>query len=133
MENLSDEEQGRIWSDLYHGAQRILRRRGQEDAFGRGDYWILEDNYGPPQHKIYVNNLRMIDPAIVYALQKLLVPYPDWSWVIAIDLPAAGKGWPEMGLIVRKHEIIDGLKRELFSEEFQSLEYEGARPGTDRD
>ncbi|MBN9048261.1 MAG: hypothetical protein J0H78_02295 [Rhizobiales bacterium] len=133
MKTLSDEEQGRIWSDLYHGAQKILHRRGRENAFGRGDYWILEDNYGPLQHKIYINNLRMIDPGIVHALQKLLTPYPDWSWVIAIDLSTAGKSWPEMGLIVRKHEIVDGLKRELFPKEFRSLQYEGARPGTDRD
>ncbi len=133
MENLSDVEQARIWSILYDGAQKILRRRGREDAFGRGDYWILEDNYGPPQHKIYINNLRMLDSEIVRALQTLLTPYPDWSWVVALDVSAVGDAWPEMGLIVRRDEIVDGLQRDYFPEEFRGLRYDGARIGTDRD
>jgi hypothetical protein len=44
-----------------------------------------------------------------------------------------GKNWPEMGLIVRSHEIVDGLRRDLFPPEYQNIHYEGSRPGTDQD
>jgi hypothetical protein len=38
-----------------------------------------------------------------------------------------------MGLTIRDHEIIDGLQRQYFPREFQSIRYRGSRPGTERD
>ena len=35
-----------------------------------------------------------------------------------------------MGLTIRKHEIIDGLQRQYFPEEFQSFRYADSKPGT---
>lgn len=53
--------------------------------------------------------------------------------VIAVYVPAVGKTWPDMGLTIRKNEIVDGLQRNHFPPEFQALHYEGSRPGTERD
>jgi len=38
-----------------------------------------------------------------------------------------------MGLYIRPHEIIDALQRQYLPAEFQTVEYEGARRGTERD
>lgn len=126
------DEQERVFSILYDQALRYLSEFGRDDWSG-GDFWLLEDNYGPQQHKLHIYNYRMLAPAIIRGLQTLLEEHPDWAWVVVVLPHGVPDGWPEMGLIVRKHEIIDGLKRELSPEEFQSLKYEGARPGTDRD
>jgi hypothetical protein len=51
------------------------------------------------------------------------------SSAAAVLLP----GWPQMGLIVRSHEIIDGLQRQFFPAELKTIQYDGSRRGTDRD
>jgi hypothetical protein len=38
-----------------------------------------------------------------------------------------------MGLYIRAHEIIDGLRREYFPEPYRSYQYDGSRPGTEDD
>jgi hypothetical protein len=50
--------------------------------------------------------------------------------VIAI---ASHNAWPDMGLYVRHHEIIDGLQREYFPAEYRGFQYENARVGTEND
>jgi hypothetical protein len=53
--------------------------------------------------------------------------------VVALYIRGGGENWPEMGLIIRGPEIIDGLQRQYFPAEYRNLAYEGSRPGTDRD
>jgi hypothetical protein len=48
-----------------------------------------------------------------------------------VSLGVRGKHWPEMGLIVRAREIVDGLQKSFFPEEFRSLRYEGSRAPDD--
>ncbi len=124
-----DAEQERVWSILYDRLQKILRQFGKEDFIARADYWLLDDNWGPRQHKLYVNNLKMLAPPIVKRLQASLAEFPDWEIVAAVALEGPGKSWPEMGLIIRANEIVDGLQRQYFPKEFQGIEYEGSRPG----
>jgi len=64
---------------------------------------------------------------VIKSLQTLLSTYPNWEIVIAVGSPEK-KNWPPMGLVIRDDEIIDGLQRQYFSNEFQNLEYEGSRP-----
>jgi hypothetical protein len=76
----------------------------------------------------------MLDPKIVNALRLLLREFAGWEIVIAIYVrPPEGDSWPDMGLIIREHEIIDGLQRQYFPPEYRSIQYEGSRVGTDRD
>jgi hypothetical protein len=133
MSESDDEEQGAEWEALYEQLSRALAPFGKSDAFGEGDYWIVDDNYGPPQHKVYFWNLAMLKPEIVDALRASLREFPDWEIVVAVDVPVTGDNWPNMGLIIRKNEIVDGLQRQYFPPEYQSIQYEGSRVGTDRD
>jgi hypothetical protein len=128
-----DDEQWRIWDSLYEQIQAILNRFGVEDHLGRADYLLVDDNYGWQQHNIEIHKLRMLDPELVKALKALLRQAPDWQIVIVVDIPGTEQTWPRMGLIIRDHEIIDGLQREYLPPEFQALAYEGSRPGTGYD
>lgn len=134
MANLNDEaEQARIWELLYDRVRALLLTFGSEDYRDTADCWVDDDNVGTLQQKIYVRNLSLLRPAIVNSLQRLLAEFPEWEIMIGVSVPGLGRAWPEMGLIIRANEIVDGLQRQYFPKEFQSFVYEGSRRGTDRD
>ena len=123
----NDAEQWRQWDLIYARLGEIMRRYGKEDWLGHADYWIVSDNYGPRQHTIYIQNLKMLSPDIVRQLQASLTDYPDWEIMLDVSSEQYSQTWPTMGLTVRAHEIIDNLKRQYFPKEFQVIEYEGSR------
>ncbi|MBI3705421.1 MAG: hypothetical protein HY244_16610 [Rhizobiales bacterium] len=128
MANQNDDvEQARVWDILYARLQEILRPFGKDDFLGRGDYWIVDDNWGPRRHTIYINNLEMLAPSIVKLIQASLADYPDWEIVADVSSKQYAQLWPAMGLIIRSHEIIDGLQRQYFPKEFQGIEYDGSK------
>lgn len=128
----NDTEQVRIWEILYARLQDILCQFGKEDWLGRADYWLLDDNWGPPQHMLHIHNLKMIAPAIVRLMQASLEEYPDWEIVVGISPEQYGGSWPPMGLTIRADEIVDDLEREYFPKEFQGFVYKDSRPGDAR-
>ena len=122
-----DLEQMRIWEMLYVRLKDTLDELGREDWRGHGDYWIISDNWGIPQHKLHINNLDLLAPSVVKLLQGILADCPGWEIVVAIDLEEKGFHWPDMGLTIRPHEIIDELQREYFPKQYQGIKYERSR------
>lgn len=116
------------WSAVYEAIAGVLRKHGTEDPYGKGDYWILDENWGPRQQKVEFHNLRMLSPPIIYALRDVLQAYADWEIVIGIDVPGKENDWPPMGLIVRDREIVDGLQRSYLPPPLHDLAYEGSGP-----
>ncbi len=127
------DEQIELWQGLYDKVCDVLELFGTEDSHRQGDFWVHDNYWGHPQIKIYVHNLTLLKPEVVKLLRGTLVEFPGWEIVLAVANLDEGKAWPEMGLIIRSHEIIDGLQRRYFSREFQNIRYEGSKPGTDRD
>ena len=115
-------KQERAWGVLYDHLQKVMRPLGRESVID-GDYWLLDDNWGVAQHKLHVNNLKLLDPKIVKQLQACLQGYPDWEVVVAVGPLDPGESWPEMGLIIRLHQIVDDLQRRYLPPEFQSIKY----------
>jgi hypothetical protein len=133
MDANDESDQERAWGALYDRIGDLLRPLAVENAFREGDYWLVDENWGVYQHKLEIQKLELLRPHVVKALQALLNGYRDWEIVVSVDVPGTEKSWPAMGLIIRDDEIIDGLQRQYFPLEFQSIAYEGSRPGTDRD
>src|SRR5207302_657725 len=106
---------------------------GTEDARKPGDYWVHDSYWGYPQAKIYINNLALLRPPVIKLLQQVLADFPGWEIMVAVSVRGSGETWPKMGLTIRAPEIVDGLQRQYFPKEFQNIEYEGSRRGTDRD
>lgn len=129
---VSDRQEA-AWERLYADISRTLARFGREDAFGQADYVLVDDNWGNYQHKVEIQNLALLRPHVVAALQGLLHDRLDWEIVIGVGAPVQQADWPPMGLTIRSHEIVDGLQRQHLPPEFQDLNYAGSRPGTDRD
>ena len=132
-EEINSDEQTIEWEKLYGQIVLWLQKFGADNAFGDADFWVLDDNWGPNQQKVYVNALAMLEPKIVAGLRNLLRDFPKWEIVVAVAVSGAGNDWPNMGLTIRASEIIDGLQRSYFPAEFQSFYYEGSKRGTERD
>jgi hypothetical protein len=131
--NSTDDVRDRIWGDLYRKIVVLLRRYGKEEPTGDGDYWVVDDNYGWRRHTVNIFNLKMLNPTVVAALRDLLTDLPDWAIVLALDIPGKEDVWPPMGVTIRRHEIIDGLRREYLPEPYRRLVIPGSRPGTGYD
>jgi hypothetical protein len=127
------DEQAIEWDLLYRKVRRLFLHFGTEDFRRTADCWIDDDNLGTKQQKIYIRSLALLRPEVIKTLQRLLTDFSDWEIVIAVSVPGLGETWPDMGLTIRTHEIIDGLQRQYFPREFQNFEYQNSRPGTDRD
>jgi hypothetical protein len=109
----------------------VLRHFGIPDSLTRdGDYTVHGDYLGHPEVVVFVGNLAMMAPNIVSQLHDVIREFPGWQIVMTVAVRGHYKDWPNMGLYIRPHEIIDGLQRQFFPTEFQALEYPGARPGT---
>ena len=117
-----DERQWDEWEALYEKIKTVLARWGVEDAFGEGDYLIVDDNYGWWRHSIEIHTLKMLDPRIAAELQALLVDYPDWRIVMSVDIPGK-ESWPPMGIVIERDKIIDGLQRSYLPPEYQNLKF----------
>ncbi|MBX3519053.1 MAG: hypothetical protein KF835_03440 [Xanthobacteraceae bacterium] len=122
----------RRWVLLYPEIVKTLGKFGVEDELGNEDFWVFGDYWGYPQHKIFFNRLHMLLPEVITSLQDLL-DNDDWEFVVTISTRGEGENWPDMGLKIRRNQIIDGLQRQYFPPEYQSIQYEGSRVGTDKD
>jgi len=132
MEDI-DRIQDETWAQLHQAVIDTLAQYGTENAFGDGDYWINHDNYGWARIQLGIQNLNLYRPAIVDELRALLRGLPDWAITMAVDVVGKEKSWPLMGLTIRKHEIIDGLRRDILPDVFQTYHYADSRPGTGYD
>ena len=120
-------QQDKEWLILHDRITETLDRFGQKNAFGRGDYWLLDDNLGLHRMELEFQNLSLFQPHIIKSLQALLVDYPDWEITVRVDVPGKEKSWPGMGLIVACDEIIDQLQRDYLPPEFRNFTYEGGQ------
>jgi hypothetical protein len=121
--------QEQTWDVTYDRLEATLHRFGKEDYLGRADYWLLDEDWGSPQHFLYIHNLHLLSPEIVNQLQHVLKPFPQWELIAEVARRGPTASWPIMGLIVRAHEIVDGLRRDFLPAEIRNFTYEGSRPG----
>lgn len=129
-DNARYEQQVRTFESLVQAVNAVLEQCGKHDSLEPGDYSVYEDYWGFSQVKVSIANLKMLEPVVIQKLQQVIKAYPGWEIVVAVVHRPNYRDWPEMGLYIRSHEIIDGLRRQYFPKEFQNIEYEGARRGT---
>ncbi|MGV3633123.1 MAG: hypothetical protein ACO1NY_02160 [Pseudorhodoplanes sp.] len=123
MSNDADAAQERDWQILHDRIANVLDQFGRRDAFGRGDYWLVDDNWGQCRHLIEIQNLNLLQPHIVKALQAELADYPRWEICAVVDVVREDGNWPGMGLIIYSDEIVDKLVRAYLPPEFRDVRY----------
>jgi hypothetical protein len=115
------------WKILHDRIAYTLDRYGKMDAFGKGDYWLVDEDLGLYRQKLEVQNLDFLQPHIIKSLQTLLDGYPDWEIMFRIAVVGKENEWPAMGLIIHDDGIIDDLQREYLPVEFRGVVYEGSK------
>jgi hypothetical protein len=131
----------RIWEPPFELFERMdakaescLRRHAKKTGASYGDDCYVRGDYlGWSQVDIFIGDLKVLTPALVKDLRKILRGHSRWQINVVIAANPTSEDWPDTGMFVREHEIIDGLQRAYFPPEFQSLAFEGARPGTVND
>jgi hypothetical protein len=82
----ADIKQYRDWERLYKRLLRVLGKHGANDAFGYGDYFLIDDYYCSTQHKVEYAKPEFLTDAIVTDVQRALLPYAeDWEVIFAPD------------------------------------------------
>ena len=128
------DEQNDMFEHLRCRVDDLLKRFGKPDSLIEyGDYAVHGDYNGYPQVVAFVHNLDLLRPVVASELQQLVSSYPGWEIVVTVAVRGHYDDWPNMGLYIRPHEIIDGLQRQYFPKELQDLKYPGAGPGTEND
>jgi hypothetical protein len=116
-------QQERDWGVLHERISETLRKFGTEDHFGKGDYLLVDDNYGWQRHIVEVQTLHLFKIPVVKKLQSLLQGFPDWEINMVVDVPGTEETWPNMGITIRANSIIDDLQRQYLPKEFEDVRY----------
>ena len=106
----------------YIDMRETCKPYGENDNRGNGDYWVMDDDYGCRQHRLYINNLELLRTPLVEELYDLVrTKWPEWSimFIIAIE-----DHWPDMGMIIEADGIKDDLQRKFFPADYQSLPFD---------
>ena len=120
MSAYTSADQERDWQILHDAITRVLDKFGRKNAFGDGDYWLVDDNYGTRRHRLEVQNLDLFRIDILRQLQATLAGFADWCITVQVDVLGKEKIWPGMGVIVYEDEIVDELQREFLPERFRN-------------
>ena len=129
----SESKQQREWPLLHDLVDATMQRFGEKNAFRKGDYWLLDENWGWWQQQLEVQNLNLLAPNVIAALQGVLVAYPDWQITIRVDVPGKEDVWPGMGLVIEQDGIVDDLQRQYLPADIQRFRYANVQGSPDRD
>lgn|SRR5215813_14048425 len=74
------------WVALYDRLRRLLAGFGKNDAFGEGDYWLVDDDWAGRHQKICITNPRFWSLTIQERVRQLLEDgFDDWGVYIVFE------------------------------------------------
>lgn len=115
------ERQSYLWEQSYAALLAVLERHGTSSATGKGDFWLLDDNYGGPEHLLTIFWLEALTASLLGELQSVLrAPALDgWTIRVALDLPGAdGASTPPEGLILGAQAVEEHWDRQALQARF---------------
>jgi hypothetical protein len=120
------------FESLRNSVIQLMKQFGKPDFVdGKGDFCVIGDYWGYPQIKIDIHELALLQPNIVRSLQQVLSRFPEWEIVYTVVVEDHLYDWPDMGLYIRSHEILDTLQRQYLPKSLQDIKYEGSRRMTE--
>lgn len=94
-------EEDRETRKLYHSLEQLLAAHGTSNAFGEGDYWIVDDSWVPLSHKVCIFNIELLTPQLVDEVQHLLKDeFPACHLWFQIEVREPGAEVPLPGIRV---------------------------------
>lgn len=83
------DHQEKEWDALYAELGALLGKHGTENAFGDADFWIVDDNYGNPQHKVCMHRIAFLTRPLAIEVQRVLRKY-SLAWEVLFSLDKEG-------------------------------------------
>jgi hypothetical protein len=103
---VTDEHQRQEWATLYAELKALLGKHGKEDPYGNGDFWIVDDNYGSPQHKVCVFQVSFLTQPVAHEVQRTLRKHSlPWEVLFAFDKTDSRRHPNDLGITVHKANI----------------------------
>ncbi len=98
------------WKRLYDALVLTCKRFGDENAFGRADFWVVDDDYGDHNQKVCVSSLNFLTPEVAQAIQQCVreAGFAGAQVMVALELQGdVGEKVPAEGLIVNADGITE--------------------------
>jgi len=113
-------ERAEVWRELYSLLRALCLRSGVESPYGKGDFWIVDDDWGGQLHKICVFRISFITKRLVGDIQALLqTQFADWGVMFQLEILNAVETIPPEGLVVYADAIEEAWDRDLLIRVFQ--------------
>lgn len=91
------------WKILYDAVRSVCANHGAEDPYGKGDYWVVDDNWGGVSQKLVVSSPAFLTPRLVAELADCIARTQLYGAqifvVLELNVPD-GKLPPMMGLLI---------------------------------
>jgi hypothetical protein len=116
-------EEARKTRELYESLEHLLSAHGKSDAFGNGDYWIVDDGWAPLSHKVCIFTIEFLTPRLAAEVQGLLKEkFPAYAVWFQIEVLEPGVEIPLPGIRVFadriEHDWDRDRMRSLFKDRF---------------
>ena len=119
--NDHDELQQREWDALYAELGALLDEHGKQNPYGDGDFWVVDDNYGSPQHKVCVTRVSFLTRPVALEVQRILRKYSlAWEVLFSLDKAELRPTANDLGVLVRKTDIQEHWSAERMQQAFGS-------------
>ena len=117
-------EDARQTRELYDALEQLLAAHGTSNAFGEGDYWIVDDSWVPLSHKVCIFNIEFLTPQLVGEVQHLLKDkFPACHLWFQIEVREPGAEVPLPGIRVfpdrMEHDWDRDKLRSIFTDRFR--------------
>ncbi|MCH8622560.1 hypothetical protein [Undibacterium sp. TS12] len=90
------------WEIVYQKMLLILSTRGKNDAFGDGDFWLVDDDWGANQQKVCIFNPEFLTLKLVDDLKNILRKNAlNWSIIVTLEIPDV----PPEGVIISDSSV----------------------------
>ncbi|HWT18507.1 MAG TPA: hypothetical protein VN280_06295 [Variovorax sp.] len=93
------------WQALYDALHSALASRGAEDACGKGDYWLVDDDYGDTTQKLCVFRPSLLEPSLIPLFQKTLGTYSHWRLMVQLEVQVDGVLDTSNGFVVYSNKV----------------------------
>jgi hypothetical protein len=100
------EAEDRDTRELYTSLDELLGKHGKSNAFGDGDYWIVDDSWVPCSHKVCVFQIEFLTPQLAMEVRQLLEErFPTCQVWFQIEVDEPGVPIPLPGIRVFSNRV----------------------------
>jgi hypothetical protein len=114
-DNAKENTRKKIWLSLYDTLSKALGSLGEENSYGEGDYWIVDDDYGDSAHKLCLTKLSFLRTQVIAAIQEALKPFLGWRVVVQLEVEIDGSSLPSEGIAIYSDHVEQHWDRTKFA------------------